>query len=235
MQLLCWWLLERIQTWMQKQKNNQLPLLFWAVKVSWRCFFRKTGAYVFAKRQFFETLSFRKWKTSFSQTFTTWKRKNVLKSLSRAIPSTFMNLKCIFSHLRRCSRSISFLLHSTACVQWTRWKIRGKEVSLFLDFFLVFSTLSELWAKNFQHGCPVYNQSVHWNILKKVFVQRTKPFFESFFQFPSKKNILFLAIIFETVVETACFGYRRLLWEEKIFPWVFLILIFALPKKWFRS
>ena len=190
MQLLRWWLLERIQTWMQKQKNNQLPLLFWAVKVSWRCFFRKTGAYVFAKRQFFETLSFRKWKTSFSQTFTTWKRKNVLKSLFRAIPSTFMILKCIFSHLRKCSRSISFLLHSTACVQWTRWRITGKKVSLFVEFFLIFSNLSELRAKTFQQGCPVYNQSVHWNILKKVFVQRKKLFLKVSSNF-HQKNIVF--------------------------------------------
>ena len=56
-------------------------------------------------------------------------------------------------------------------------------------------------------------------------------FFWKFVPISIKKNIVFLAIIFETVVKTACFGYRRLLWEENIFRWVFLIFIFALPEK----
>ena len=70
----------------KNKKTTRYHFCFWALKFCWSWFFRKLGAYVFAKRQFFKTLSFRKRKTSFSQTLTTW-RKNVLKTHSRAITS----------------------------------------------------------------------------------------------------------------------------------------------------
>ena len=160
------------------------------------------------------------------------------KRFESSIQSNLVNdviFKVHFYHICESIREVSLFscILRQVCNK-TRRKVWGKKVSLFVEFFLIVSTHSELCAKTFQQGCPVYNQNVHWNILKKVFVQRTKLFLKVSSNFHQKKYRI-LAIIFETVVETACFGYRRLLWEENNFWWIFLILIFALPKKWFRT
>ena len=112
--LMTFWAHSNMDAKTKKVTSHQC--FFLSHQVLLKMIFRKRGGYFFAKRQFFKSLSLRKWKTSFSQNFTTWK-KNVLKNLFRSIPSTSMIFKCNFSHLQRCSRSISFLLHSMACLQ----------------------------------------------------------------------------------------------------------------------
>ena len=113
-------------------------------------------------------------------------------------------------------------------------KLREK-ISLFVEFFLLFFNSFWTLGKNFTAGVSGLQSKCTLEQFEKSLCSTNETFFWKFLPISIKKNIVFSAIIFETVVETACFGYRRLLWEEETFWWVFLILIFALPKKWFRS
>ena len=77
MQLLCWWLLERIPNMAAETKKiTSHRCFFWAVKFDWRWCFRNRGAYFLVKWQSFKFYSFRKWKSSFSQTLTKTKKRN---------------------------------------------------------------------------------------------------------------------------------------------------------------
>ena len=57
----------------------------------------------------------------------------------------------------------------------------------FFDFFLFFLTDSEPWANTSQQGCPNYNQSVHWNILKKSLFNEQNFFLKISSDFQQKK------------------------------------------------
>ena len=65
---------------------------------------------------------------------------------------------------------------------------------------------------------------------KKSLFNERNTFLQVSSNFHQKKHRIF-SHFFETVVETASYRYRRLLWEEKTFRWDVPIFIFALPEK----
>ena len=147
--------------------------------------FRKLGAYVSAKRQFLKPLSFRKWKNSFSQNFTTWK-KNVLENLFRAIPSTLMILKYNFSHLR--VREVSFFscILPHVCNKPDE-KIEGKCQSfcrIFLNLFNSFWTL----GKNFLAGVSGLRSKCTLEHFEKSLCSTNETFFWKFVPISIKKK-----------------------------------------------
>ena len=112
-------------------------------------------------------------------------------------------------------------------------KILCERSQPFFDFFLFFLTDSEPWANTFQQGCPNYNQSVHWNILKKSLFNEQN-FFWKFLPISSKKSGIF-SHFFGTVVEKCFIRVQKIALRRKKISKSFLILIFALPENWFRT
>ena len=130
----------------KNKKKVQLPLLFFEPSNSVEDDFSGRKDHVLSQNDRFSNLKVFESEKVPSRKL--WQRgENVLKIQLRAIFSTLLYLKCISPLLRRCSRSIFFLLHSTTSLQKTGWKIWGKKVSLFVDFFLIPSTQFDLWAK----------------------------------------------------------------------------------------
>ena len=104
-----------------------------------------------------------------------------------------------------------------------------KKVSLFAEFFLYYAARFEVWAKRFSRGVQTTIKVWIGTFWKKSLFDEQKHFLKNSSDF--QQELVFLAIKFETVVESASYVYRRLFWEEKVFRWVFLIFIFALPEK----
>ena len=90
--------------------------IFWAVKFCWRWIFLEEKSVFSRKMTVFLILKFSKVKKFLLANFDK-EKKNFLQIQFRAILSTLLILKYIFSLLRKYSRGISLLLHSTTSLQ----------------------------------------------------------------------------------------------------------------------